>query len=42
MFTQGYGAELAANAKEFVYQHYSANRMAAEYTELFEKLVTES
>jgi glycosyltransferase involved in cell wall biosynthesis len=42
LFTQGYGAELATNAKAFVYQHYSANRMAAEYTELFKKLVTEA
>jgi glycosyltransferase involved in cell wall biosynthesis len=42
LFNQDYATELAANAKEFVYQHYSANRMAAEYTELFEKLVTEA
>jgi glycosyltransferase involved in cell wall biosynthesis len=42
LFTEGYAAELAANAKEFVYQHYSANRMASEFTELFEKLVTEA
>ena len=42
LFTQGYGAELAINAKGFVYQHYSANRMATEYTELFEKLETET
>ena len=42
LFTEGYGAELAANAKEFVYQHYSANRMANEYTELFEKLEREA
>ena len=42
LFTQGYGAKLAANAKEFVYLHYSANRMATEYTELFEKLATEA
>jgi glycosyltransferase involved in cell wall biosynthesis len=42
LFKQDYATELAANAKEFVYQHYSANRMATEYTELFEKLVTEA
>jgi glycosyltransferase involved in cell wall biosynthesis len=42
LFTESYGAELAANAKKFVYRHYSANRMAAEYTELFEKMVTEA
>ena len=42
LFTQGYGAKLAANAKEFVYLHYSANRMATQYTELFEKLATEA
>lgn len=42
LFTEDYAAELSANAKEFVYQHYSANRMAAEYTELFKKLVTEA
>jgi len=42
LFNQKHATELAANAKEFVYQHYSANRMATEYTELFEKLVTEA
>jgi glycosyltransferase involved in cell wall biosynthesis len=42
LFNQEHATELAANAKEFVYQHYSANRMAREYTELFEQLVTEA
>ena len=42
LFNQKHAAELTANAKEFVYQHYSANRMATEYTELFEELVTEA
>jgi len=42
LFNQKYATELAVNAKEFVYQHYSANRMATEYTELFEELVTEA
>jgi len=41
LFNQESATELAANAKEFVYQHYSANRMASEYTELFEELVME-
>jgi glycosyltransferase involved in cell wall biosynthesis len=41
LFNEDKATELAANAKEFVYQHYSANRMAAEYSELFEELVTE-
>ncbi|MFT5814594.1 MAG: glycosyltransferase involved in cell wall biosynthesis [Psychroserpens sp.] len=39
LFTEGYGVELAAEAKNFVYQHYSANRMATEYSELFKQLV---
>ncbi len=30
---------LATAAKKFVYDHYSAQRMAAEYTELFEQLI---
>jgi glycosyltransferase involved in cell wall biosynthesis len=42
LFNEDQATELAANAKEFVYQHYSANRMAREYTELFEQLVTEA
>lgn len=42
LFDEEYAAQLVANAKEFVYQHYSANRMAQEYTELFEQLVTEA
>ncbi|VAW87497.1 Glycosyl transferase, group 1 family protein [hydrothermal vent metagenome] len=29
---------LSANAKNYVYEHYSAQRMANEYTELFEQL----
>ncbi len=33
---------LAVAAKEFVYKHYSAQRMANEYTELFEKLAGKS
>lgn len=39
LFDSEYAAELAENAKLFVYQHYSANRMAVEYTELFQELV---
>lgn len=42
LFDQNYATELAANAKKFVYQHYSANRMAQEYTELFEQLAAEA
>ncbi|MGS2721734.1 glycosyltransferase [Paraglaciecola aestuariivivens] len=42
LFEPDYAANLAANAKDFVYQHYSANRMAQEYSDLFEKLATEA
>jgi glycosyltransferase involved in cell wall biosynthesis len=42
LFNQEHATELAANAKAFVYQYYSANRMAKEYTDLFEQLVTEA
>lgn len=42
LFNHDYATKLAANAKDFVYQHYSANRMAQEYTELFEHLATEA
>jgi glycosyltransferase involved in cell wall biosynthesis len=38
LFNTEYASELAGNAKQFVYQHYSANRMSAEYTELFKTL----
>jgi glycosyltransferase involved in cell wall biosynthesis len=38
LFDGEYAAKLADNAKQFVYQHYSANRMAVEYTELFQDL----
>ncbi|WP_133470526.1 glycosyltransferase [Paraglaciecola marina] len=42
LFNQEYAGELSANAKKYVYEHYSANRMAKEYTELFEDLVKEN
>ncbi|MFT2090408.1 glycosyltransferase [Paraglaciecola sp. 2405UD69-4] len=41
LFNQDYASELADNAKSFVYEHYSANRMAREYTELFVELLKE-
>lgn len=39
LFDTEHATKLAAAAKDYVYQHYSANRMAAEYTELFSELV---
>lgn len=39
LFDEEQASDLAAKAKEFVYQHYSANRMAEEYTDLFKELV---
>jgi len=39
LFDTEQASKLAAAAKDYVYQHYSANRMAAEYTELFSELV---
>lgn len=41
LFDSEYATQLAENAKQFVYQHYSANRMATEYTELFDELAKE-
>lgn len=38
LFDTDYAKTITANAKNFVYEHYSANRMAAEYTELFKEL----
>lgn len=35
LFNSTEAARLASNAKEYVYQHYSANRMAQEYSSLF-------
>ncbi|MCF2947742.1 glycosyltransferase [Paraglaciecola aquimarina] len=35
LFNSKEAARLASNAKEYVYQHYSANRMAEEYSSLF-------
>jgi glycosyltransferase involved in cell wall biosynthesis len=39
LFDTEQATKLAAAAKDYVYQHYSANRMATEYTELFSELV---
>jgi glycosyltransferase involved in cell wall biosynthesis len=36
---EGYGLELAKNGMSFVEEHYSASRMATEYTELFMELL---
>lgn len=38
LFDTDEALRLASAAKEFVYKHYSAQRMATEYTELFEQL----
>ncbi|MEP0355645.1 MAG: glycosyltransferase [Paraglaciecola sp.] len=42
LFNQEYADELSTNAKEYVYEHYSAHRMAKEYTKLFNELVKEN
>jgi glycosyltransferase involved in cell wall biosynthesis len=39
LYDEAQAQKLASEAKRFVYQHYSANRMADEYTELFSALV---
>ncbi|WP_158971635.1 glycosyltransferase [Paraglaciecola sp. L3A3] len=39
LFNPAEATRLAANAKEYVYEHYSANRMATEYTALFKTCV---
>ncbi|WP_020408732.1 glycosyltransferase [Hahella ganghwensis] len=39
LFDEGVAKELAQNAKDYVYQHYSAQRMAEEYRQLFERVV---
>jgi glycosyltransferase involved in cell wall biosynthesis len=41
LFNEALAQKLAVEAKRFVYDNYSANRMANEYTELFEQLVRE-
>ena len=42
LFDQEFADQMSANAKDFVYKHYSANRMAKEYTELFKELVKDN
>ena len=37
-----YARELASNAREFVQEHFSAQRMADEYYELFGQVVKEA
>ena len=39
LFDADTAVSLAGAAKDFVYAHYSAQRMATEYTDLFEQLV---
>ena len=41
LFDHDYATELANNAKDFVNEHYSAQRMANEYTELFHTMTAE-
>jgi len=41
LFDNEYATTLADNAREYVNEHYSAQRMANEYTELFHKMVNE-
>lgn len=40
LFDKPFASKLAHNAYEYVNQHYSAQRMANEYSELFEKIKT--
>jgi glycosyltransferase involved in cell wall biosynthesis len=40
LFDKDYATELANNARDYVNQHYSAQRMAIEYTELFNKMIS--
>jgi glycosyltransferase involved in cell wall biosynthesis len=41
LFDTEYAETITTNAKKIVYENYSANRMAAEYTELFKELARE-
>lgn len=40
LFDTDYATELASNARDYVNEHYSAQRMANEYTELFHAMVS--
>lgn len=42
LFDPPYAQEIAEKAKQFVYDNYSANRMAAQYTVLFEEMTRDS
>lgn len=42
LFEPSYAREIAENAKQFVYDNYSAQRMAAEYSDLFEEMTKDS
>ena len=42
LFDPPYAQEIAVKAKQFVYDNYSANRMADEYTVLFEEMTRDS
>lgn len=41
LFEPTYAATLADNARQYVHEHYSAQRMANEYVELFERMLSD-
>lgn len=41
LFDEAYAQELSDNARDFVNEHYSAQRMANEYTDLFNQMMAE-
>jgi glycosyltransferase involved in cell wall biosynthesis len=42
LYDQAFATEMAENAKQFVYDNYSAQRMAAQYSDLFEEMTKDS
>ncbi|WP_041713447.1 glycosyltransferase [Paraglaciecola sp. T6c] len=42
LYNQTYATEMAENAKQFVYDNYSAQRMAAQYSDLFDEMTKDS
>ena len=42
LYDQPCATEMAENAKQFVYDNYSAQRMAAQYSDLFEEMTKDS
>ena len=42
LYNQAFASQMAENAKKFVYDNYSAQRMAAQYSDLFEEMTKDS